>query len=291
MTGYRVELDELGVRLGRTQALDGVTATIEPGAITGLLGRNGAGKSTLLGVAAALRRPTTGRVRVEGADPFENETLMEGTCLVREAGDLLTTEKVRTNVKFLRETRPRWDQAFADELLDAFEVDPKKSVDALSRGQRSAVAATVGLASRAPLTMFDEVYLGMDAPSRQLFYERLLADYAEHPRTIVLSSHLINEIEQLVEHVIILDRGGLRMAGEADELTAGGVTITGPADAVDRAVADLEVLAERTLGGTKEAAVYGRLDRVAARELEDQGLAVGRLGLQELVIHLTERTT
>ncbi|MGC5626725.1 ATP-binding cassette domain-containing protein [Georgenia sp. Z1344] len=291
MTGYRVEIDDLGVRLGRTQALDGVTTTIEPGSITGLLGRNGAGKSTLLGVVAALRRPTSGRVRVEGADPFEHETLMEGTCLVREAGDLFTTENVRANLRAVRQTRPRWDQAFADELLDAFEVDPKKSVDALSRGNRSAVAATIGLASRAPLTMFDEVYLGMDAPSRALFYERLLADYAEHPRTIVLSSHLISEIEQLLEHVIILDRGGLRVAGDADEITAGGLTVTGPADAVDRAVADLEVLAVRTLGGTKEAAVYGRPDRATLRGLEDQGLAVGRLGLQELVIHLTERTS
>ncbi|MGO1174299.1 MAG: ATP-binding cassette domain-containing protein [Actinomycetaceae bacterium] len=290
MNGFTVQVDDLGMRFGRTRALDGVTATIEPGTITGLLGRNGSGKSTLLGLVASLRLPTSGRVLVEGRDPFEDEFLMERICLVREAGDLIATSSVKENLAYVRAARPDWDHGLALELVGEFGLDPKKDVGSLSRGQRSALAATVGLASRAPLTIFDEVYLGMDAPTRTLFYERLIADYAENPRTIVLSSHLISEIEQLLEHAIILDRGKVRLAGLVDELTSAGVTVTGAADRVDAAVAGLEVLAERSLGPTKEVAVHGDLDRATVAALEEQGLGVGRLGLQELVIHTTRRS-
>src|SRR5699024_2862090 len=100
--------------------------------------------------------------------------------------------------------RPTWDQGYAEELLEAFGIDRRKKAGKLSRGQRSALGATIGLASRAPVTLFDEVHLGMDAPTRRRFYELLIADYAEHPRTIVLSSHLISEVEHLLERVVML---------------------------------------------------------------------------------------
>src|SRR6201999_3018648 len=111
-----------------------------------------------------------------------------------------------------------WDAGLADMLMADFDLRPDKVIKKLSRGMRSALGITIGLAARAELTLFDEPYAGLDAVARQLFYDRLLADYAEHPRTIVLSTHLIDEIGDLVERVLLLDHGRLVLDEDADVL-------------------------------------------------------------------------
>jgi ABC-2 type transport system ATP-binding protein len=285
--GFGVRAQGLTVRYGRTTALHDVDLELAPGAVHGLLGRNGSGKTTLLSVLAAFRRPTTGRVLVDGEDPWENERVVAGTCLVRESGDVLTELKIRDNLTFLDGARATFDRSYAEELLDTFELDPAKTPASLSRGKRSAFGVVVGLASRAPLTLFDEVHLGMDAPSRFAFYDALLADYVAHPRTIVLSSHLIDEVQRLLQEVVLLDRGGVLLAEDADTLRARGVTVTGPADEVERLVAGRRVLSRRRLGRTVEATVDGGLsaqERDAAARLE---LELGPVDLQSLVVHLT----
>lgn len=285
--GLDVAVRDLTLRYGRTTALDGVTFDLPAGGIHGLLGRNGSGKTTLLSVLAAMRRGASGEVRVDGEDPFENARVMGATAIVREGGDVLTTEKVATNLRFAAAMRPGFDAAWAEELLDAFAIDRRKTPDKLSRGQRSALGAVIGLVTRAPLTIFDEVYLGMDAPSRQRFYDVLLADVVAHPRTVILSSHLIGEIEHLLERVVILDAGRVLLCEEADALRAKGVTITGPADRVDAAVAGLAVVGSRELGHTRQVTVFDDLDDGALARAADAGLELGGVPLQDLFIHLT----
>src|SRR5690606_23802581 len=130
----------------------------------------------------------------------------------------------------------------------------------LSRGQRAALAVTLGLASRAPVTAFDESYLGMDAPSRNAFYDELLREYMEQPRTVILSTHHIEEVSSLLEEGVIIDRGRLPMQAGAETLRTRGATVTGAGDAVDRFAAGLQVLNVRQLGPTKSVAVYGSFD-------------------------------
>lgn len=291
MTGYPVQTESLGLSYGRTTALTDVTVSLAPNRIHGLLGRNGAGKTTLMSVLSSLRRADTGTVLVDGQDPFENETVMENVCLIRESGDLLTDEKLTTNLSFLQGARPHFDRSYAEALMEGFRLQPKKKPQALSRGQASAFGAIVGLASRAPLTMFDEVHLGMDAPSRQRFYDELLKDFAEHPRTIVLSSHLISEIEHMVETVTILHEGRLLINGEAEDLHARGATLTGPAGVVDRHAAGLQVVGSRDLGPTRQVTVFGDLDDTALAAAQGDGLQVGAVPLQDLFIHLTDTQT
>ncbi|HLS32660.1 MAG TPA: ATP-binding cassette domain-containing protein, partial [Brevibacterium sp.] len=175
MSGLDIELRDVTVDFKETRAVDSATVHFPANSITGLLGRNGSGKTTMLSAIASLLRPSRGEVRVDGRNPYEDERLMEQVCLIRESGDVLTEEKLKVTLEFVASARPTWDQGFAEELLDAFELDPRKKVRKLSRGQRSALGAVIGLASRAPVTMFDEVYLGMDAPSRRRFYDLLIA--------------------------------------------------------------------------------------------------------------------
>lgn len=287
MTPFSLQLQDLSVRYGAVTAVDRLSFEVPAGTISGLLGRNGSGKTSLLSVAAAFRRPSGGRVLVNGQEPFENAEVMAGISLVREGGDL-PEMRVGEALRYMADTRSTWDADLAGRLLERFRLPVKRSAQALSRGQRSAVGAIIGLASRAPLTMFDEVYLGMDAPTRQAFYDELLQDYLAHPRTIVLSSHLIEEVERLFEQVVIIDDGRLLLQDEADALRERGVTVTGPHAAAEDFARPYQVLRSRRLGGTSEITLYGALDREATTQARELGLELGRVAIQDLFIHLTD---
>lgn len=283
-----VETDDLTVRFGEVTAIDDLSVDLRPGVVHAMLGRNGAGKSTLLATIAGFRRPTAGTVRVDGEDPYEHRRLMNEVCLVRDHGDLVDGMTVDEVIEVAHNLRGRFDRPFADELVDRFELRRSAKVNELSRGLRSALAVSVGLATRAPLTMFDEPHLGMDAPSRYRFYEALVADYAEHPRTIVLSTHLIDEAASLFEEVVMLDRGRLLVQDAAEQLRTRGVQLTGPADAVGALVGHSEVLSERRLGGTRSVVINERLDEHARTEAVRAGVDVSPLPLQDLFVHLTD---
>jgi ABC-2 type transport system ATP-binding protein len=278
-------LQDVTMRFRGHTALDGVTTGFEQDTITGLLGRNGAGKTTLMQLATGHRKPTSGRVEVFGRSPFEDEGVLEGICFVKEGQRYPDAFRVCDAIAAASWLFPHWDDELADRLLADFELPRRRTVKALSRGMNSAVGIVIGLASRAPLTLFDEPYLGLDAVARQLFYDRLLADYAEHPRTVVLSTHLIEEISDLLEHVVLIDRGRVLMDDTAERLRAGALTVTGPRPAVEAFGRDREVLHLEALGGSARAIVRvaGHADDAAAR---DAGLTAETTPLQRLVVEL-----
>lgn len=288
MNGVEVQTRDLTVRYGRTQALSGVSAHVPAGAITGVIGRNGAGKSTLLAALAAFRRPYSGQVILNGQDPYEDPTLMTATSLVRETGDFadLGTEEA---LRLAATVRSTFDRTYAERLLQRFDVPRRRKIEKLSRGQRSAFGAALGLASRAPLTLFDEVYLGMDAPTRYAFYDELLADYAAHPRTIVISSHLIEEVERMFEHVLVLDAGKLLLNEPAETLRQRGVRVIGNQQAVEEFVADHLVVSRQRLGRTLAATVLADLGVDAKARAARAGLELAHVSIQDLFVHLTAK--
>lgn len=215
-----LEIRGLTHSFGSTTALDDVTVAVRPGTVTGLVGRNGAGKTTLAALVAALRLVQAGAILLDGAPPWEDPEVTSRICLVRDKGGVVEDERIRVTFEFAAMLRPGWDADYAHALLDRFEVPFRKKPQQLSTGKRSALSAILGLASRSDLTIFDEVYLGMDAVARRMFYDELMADWIAHPRTIILSSHLLDEVEDLMEDVVILDRGRVVAAGETDAVRA-----------------------------------------------------------------------
>jgi ABC-2 type transport system ATP-binding protein len=286
-----IVIRDLTLRYADTTAIDGLTLDLPGGVIYGLLGRNGSGKTSLLSVLAAYRKPSAGTVTVGGVDPFEDAATMGRTCFIRDTLDVTESYRISGVLRFAAALRPSFDRAYAEKLLDAFALPARKRVSALSRGQRSSLGVVLGLATRAPLTMLDEAYLGMDAAARGTFYRELLADYLEHPRTIILSTHLIEEVAGLFERVIIIDRGRLVAHEETDVLRARGVAVTGPAAAVDAFTAGRVALGEQQLGSVKSTTLYGRLDDADREQAQRAGLALGPVGLQDLFVHLTSDTT
>jgi ABC-2 type transport system ATP-binding protein len=282
-----IELRGITVRYGSTVAVDDVSLDLPTGKIYGLLGRNGSGKTSLLSALASFRRPSAGLVRVDGADAFENPAVMRQTCFIRDTLDTNESDKVRDLLRFAGWMRPTWDGQYAAKLLDLFRINPAKRASSLSRGQKSAVGVVLGLASRAPLTILDESYLGMDAAARDTFYRELLADYLAHPRTIILSTHLIEEVADLFERVIIVDRGRVLLHEETDELRGRGVVVTGPAAAVDTFAAGHAVFGEQSLGGVRAVTLDWRPEPADIARGEAAGLTFGPVGVQDLFIHLT----
>jgi ABC-2 type transport system ATP-binding protein len=284
-----IEFRDVGLQYRKHPALQGVSFTLQRNTICGLLGRNGAGKTSLMGLLAAFRRPTAGAVRVLGEDPYENPKVTRQVAFIYNRNEDSNTFKVREQLQLAAAFRPNWDAAYANRLLERFEISPKKTMKSLSLGMRAAVHVTIGLASRAPLTIYDETYLGMDAANRHMFVSELLADYLEHPRTILFSTHYISEMEHLMNEVLVIGQGRLLYHEDIDTLRTRGTALTGPAELVARFAANRTVLSDRSLGTTREAVLLGTLDDADKTAALAAGLSVTQPSLQDLFIHLTQK--
>ena len=282
-----VEVRGVTKAYGHQRVLDDVSLTLHENTIHGLLGRNGAGKTTLMRVVTG-QVFAHGEIRVFGTTPAENAGVLERVCFVSESQPYPDHYRVRHVLAAAAVLFPAWDAAYAESLVADFDLPPERAVRKLSRGMRSALGIVVGLAARAPLTLFDEPYLGLDATARQLFYDRLLADYAENPRTILLSTHLIDEVGDLLEHVSVIDAGRIVLDDDADELRTRAVTVSGPSAAVASFTEGRAVLHLDSMTMLSRAVVAdGRRadDDEVARRL---GLELESVSLQDLVVRTTD---
>ena len=222
-----VEVSHLTKAYGNVTAVNDVSFSIEANRIYGLLGRNGAGKTTIMQILTAQIFATSGEVKVFGEAPYENSRVLNQVCFIKESQKYPNNLRVIDVLELAALFFPNWDADYALALIDDFQLPLRRKMKALSRGMHSAAGVVVGLASRAPLTIFDEPYLGLDAVARTLFYDQLLEDYTEHPRTVILSTHLIDEVSRMLEHILVIDQGKLIIDEEAETLRGRAFTVVG----------------------------------------------------------------
>jgi len=284
-----IEVTGLTRRFGSLRAVDDVSFTVAEGSICGLLGRNGAGKTTLMQLLTGQDFATSGSIQVFGQSPVENASVLQKISFIKESQKYPEDFKAKHVMKSAPWFFSNWDADYAEQLVEEFRLPLNRRIKKLSRGQLSSIGVIVGLASRAPLTFFDEPYLGLDAVARQLFYDRLLEDYSLHPRTIVLSTHLIDEVSNLLEHVLVIDNGRILMDDSAENLRGSATSLVGSGSAVDAFVAGKTVLSRNRIGGIASATV----DALSAGERKtaaDAGLELSPVSLQQLIIHKTTST-
>jgi ABC-2 type transport system ATP-binding protein len=279
-----ISVDALSRKFRGQLALDNVSFNVESHSITGLLGRNGAGKTTLLRIVAGNEFATSGKVTVDGADPATNDVVLRHMVFVRE--DQAYPE-IRVGQALLVASwfYPNWDSALASSLLDEFNLPVKRRVKKLSRGMRSALGILIGLAARADVTLFDEPYAGLDPVARQIFYDRLLAEYADYPRTILLSTHLIDEAAGLLNRVVVLDKGRLVLDAETDDLRGAATSVSGPIAAVEEFCTGRTVWNRQPVAAHETAVVAGAMgddDRARAVALH---VTLEPQTLQQVVVH------
>ncbi len=265
------------------RALDNVSVSFEEGKIYGLLGRNGAGKTTLLNCITGRLFPTGGEIRVDGELSMENEKALRKLFYMGQQElypEEMTVQKVFAWTKLIY---GNFDTEYAHALCEKFGLNPKKKTSKLSTGYRSIYKLITALAVDVPYLLLDEPVLGLDAGHREMFYRELLESYGRNPRTIILSTHLIEEAASLLEEVIILHNGKVMCHKTCEELLHSGYTVSGKQSEVDAFIAGKQVLSQQSIGGLKTAVIYGQPEKDMPETLE-----TGRMDLQKLFVAMTE---
>lgn len=286
MDEYAIRLTDLTHRYGRDNlALDHLTLSLAAGKIYGLLGRNGAGKSTLINILIAGLKQTSGEALVFGEPTYEHPRPLSRLCVVREKGMFPPYLSVRDALATCADLYPNWDKDYAEALRQLFQLKPKKRFKQLSRGMESSLGLIIGLASRSDLTVFDEPSLGLDAVAREDFYSELSRDVDRHPRTVVISTHLIDEVARVFEEVIIIDKGKLLAQSTVKDLTNSACIVSGREDAVKPLIEGQRLLHEERLSTMYSACIQLK-DGAIIEPLD--GITVEPMPLQRLFVYLTE---
>lgn len=280
----KIEVKDLSKNYGDKQALSNLSFTLSEPKIYGLLGRNGAGKTTFMEILAGQILASSGEVLINGVRPFDNQQMMESICLVKEGNNFKKDLKIKHVLKIFSYFYPTWDQELADRMIDEYELDRNAKIKHLSKGMESALGITVGLASKAPITIFDEPYIGLDAPSRKRFYEILIEEFQKEKRIIIFSTHLIDEVSLLFEEVLIIREGKLILHEDTEALKEQIISVSGPADQVKQFIENKEILETKELVGMMNAYVYADKNEAIAFGLNVEGVPI-----QELMIHLTDK--
>ena len=275
-----IEGKGLTMRFGNNTALDGVDVCFGDNKIYGQLGRNGAGKSTLLSVVTNRLLPTAGEVFIDGEPARENDRVLGRVYYMGEKTLLPDTATVAQLFRWTGDFYPGFDGEYAGQLADTFGLPEKKKLKNLSTGYLTIAKLIAALASNAPYTLFDEPVLGLDANHREVFYRQLIESYSRQPRTILISTHLIEEVADIIEQVVIIKAGKILLDRPAEEVKRMGYTVSGRAEAVDAYCTGRDVLSVDTLGGLKTACILGKAE-------EAPGLDVSGLDMQKLFIRLT----
>jgi ABC-2 type transport system ATP-binding protein len=239
-----LEASGLTKRYGKTDALRGLDLSLAGGKVTGLVGPNGAGKTTLLQIAVGLHRPTSGRIRVLGLDPWhEAVEVLARVGFVAQDRPLHLGFTVAETLEIGRRLNPRWDHSYALARAKHFALPPDRTVRSLSTGQRAQVALTLALGKRPELLLLDEPVANLDPVARLELLEELMGVVAEDGPSVILSSNVLADVERICEHVVILVNGRVRISGDAEELVRSHVFVSGPRRADDSA--DGEVIEVR----------------------------------------------
>ena len=283
-----LEITNLNKSYGKTTVLTDVSLNLEEDKIYGLLGRNGAGKTTLLKLMSGQLVRNSGEITLDGEEVFENESAMGDVCLVKEFPNSIKDMKVKNILSAARILFKNWDREYENFLVKEFSLNTRKKVLKLSTGNQTIVGLIIGLASRSRITMFDEPTLGLDAAIRYKFYNLLLADYEKNPRTIIVSTHLIDEVSNLFEEVIIINDNKIALKDDVDSLVKRAYFLSGREDSINKVIKDKQVIHTEEFGSTKIIGIYGELTKEEVEEIKDNNIDISNIPLQKLFIYLTE---
>ncbi|MCL2090309.1 MAG: ABC transporter ATP-binding protein [Micrococcales bacterium] len=280
MTSESIRCEGVTKRYGATRALDDLTLQIDQPGIYCLLGRNGAGKTTLFRTLAGRTDATAGRVVVAGhcaslAAPPPGLRFVEATAPQFNL-------RLRDLLRYAAQLSDGFDQAYAQQLAERFELDTRKRFRQLSFGMTSMVNAILLLASDASVLLFDEPTLGFDPIVRRRFYDALRADYDDRPRTMVVATHVVDELARVASEVLVIDRGAVALRAPMTDLEERSYRLVGPTGLVEPLLADLNVLSTTTAAGLTSAAVLDR--RIATPD----GVRTEPQSLADLFVALVE---
>lgn len=283
-----VECKGLTKTYARKNVLNDLSFTIEENKITGLVGRNGAGKTTLLKIIAGFIKESAGEIKVFSERPFNSLNISVNSIFVDDNMSLPPALQLGELLEVGASFYPNWDRQLANRLFKYFSFDPKQYHNKLSKGKTSTFNMIFGLAARCPLTLFDEPTTGMDVAVRKDFYRALLKDYIAYPRTILLSSHHLDEIEDLLEDVLLIKEGKKHLHLPISDLKEWAIALKGPTEEVLDLIDGKEIIFESYMGiNSLYAVVKNDLTESLLSKARIKGLEVSPVRSSDLCVYLT----
>ena len=273
-----IALKQVTKRYGQVAVLKNITLSIDEPGIYCLLGRNGAGKTTLLKSIAGYQNITSGTIQVDGKS-ITTSTLDTGVSYIEDFAKHFNLP-VRKLLKIASEVNPNYDYDFASEMMERFELDGKKKFRHLSLGMKTMVSTIICLASNKSVVLLDEPVLGFDAIMRVEFYDMLTESFRNHPRIIIVSTHIIEEIAKTIQKLIMIDKGSIRFFDTLQSVEAKAFRISGLQRDVEAATKDLNVIGQDTVGGLTTTYIYDTPPAQSA------SLEIHPLSLQDFFIQM-----
>lgn len=273
-----IELKQVTKQYGQATVLKNITLSIDEPSIYCLLGRNGAGKTTLLKSIAGYQNITQGTIEVDGKI-ITTSTLDTGVSYIENFAKHFNLP-VRKLLRIASEVNPNYDDDFASEMMERFELDGKKKFHHLSLGMKTMVSTIICLASNKEVILLDEPVLGFDAIMRVEFYDMLTESFQKHPRIIIVSTHIIEEIAKTIQKLIIIDKGNVRFFDTLQSVEAKAFCISGMQKDVEAATRNLNIIGQDTVGGLITRYIFD------APPEQTASLEIHPLSLQDFFIQL-----
>ena len=273
----------LGKQYGRRWALRDCTLSVPAGQVVGLVGPNGAGKTTLLHLAVGLLHPTSGAIEVLGGRPAENPAQLGRVGFVSQETPAYVGMSVGDHLRLGAWLNPGWNSAQADRRIEQLGLDPRQRAGKLSGGQRAQLALTLAIAKRPELLILDEPVASLDPVARRDFLRILMEVVAEHGVSVVLSSHLVADLERVCDYLVVLVNSRVQVAGEIDQLLASHHRLVGPRRDPNTLPANQEVI--EAIQADRQSTLIVRSDD----PILDPAWSVEQLTMEDLVLAYMDR--
>lgn len=282
-----IKISNVSKKYGDTFALDNISLTIEENKIYGLLGRNGAGKTTLLNVINNRIFIDGGVISIDDKDLSQDKKGLGNIYFMTEQNLYPQSMKIKELFNWTSEFYPSFDMEYALELSKKFGLNINKRIKELSTGYSSICKIINTMASNADILMFDEPVLGLDANHREMFYSELMESYIEKPKTIILSTHIIEEVAKILEKIVILKDGKIINDENVEELLTKCYCVSGLNKNIDDYIKDKNCISVDVMSSFKSAVIMGENGDMEKEEMKKLDLEISKVELQKLFIHLT----
>ena len=273
-----IEMKNVSKQYGQSSVLNKIDLTVDEPGIYCLLGRNGAGKTTFLKSVAGYQNVTSGQIKVDGK-AISTATLDTGVSYIENFAKHFNLP-IWKLLRIASEVNAEYDYPFATEMMERFELDGKKKFNQLSLGMKTMVSTIVCLASNRPVVLLDEPVLGFDAIMRVEFYEMLAESFQRHPRIIIVSTHIIEEIAKTIHKLIVIDKGRIRFFDTLQAVEEKAFSISGLKKDVDAATANLNVIGQDTVGGLVTSYIFDQPPK------QEASLEITPLSLQDFFVQM-----
>ncbi len=284
-----IEIKNLNHNFGLKKIYNNISIEFEHGKIYGLLGKSGTGKSTLINLIGNQLVCRDGEIKIFGKTVKEDISVLENVCIVREKEFFLKDYKVKSIFNMNSIFYKNYDYNLQNRLCRLFELNENLHYKNLSRGQKTLLSNIIGICSNCPITIFDEPTLGLDAVNRSYFYEALIESYAENNRTIIIATHLIKEVEELLENVIIIRDGDVKVADSIENVREKSYYITGKKENLDSIFELSQQTPIKSFGNNLTYWYYGELSVNVKERMNDLGISYERISLNELFLSINRK--